>query len=72
MDISTSALIAGGLVSTVGFSLLLYGKKQARLPHLVAGMLMLVLPMVVPGAMWIAASGLACLAGLWLAVRHGH
>lgn len=69
---STSALITGALISTVGFSLFLYGRKQARLPHLVAGMLMLVLPLVVPGALWIAASGLACIAGFWLAVHHGH
>jgi hypothetical protein len=47
MDLDLSTLIAGCLVSTVGFSVFLYGKKQARLPQLVAGSVMMLLPLVV-------------------------
>ena len=72
MDISLPALFAGMLFSTVGFSLFLYGKKQGRAPQLVAGLLLMVLPMLVPGALWITLSSCASIAGLWLVVRAGH
>ena len=71
MDISIGALVAGFLVSTIGFSLLLYGKKQARIPQLIVGCLMLVAPFVVPGALWISVAGVAAIGGLWFAVRMG-
>lgn len=69
MDIPTGTIVAGFLVSTVGFSLFLYGKKQARLPQLVAGGLMMLLPFVLPGALWMSVAGAATVGGMWLAVR---
>ena len=72
MDISLPALFAGMVFSTVGFSLFLYGRKQGRAPQLIAGILLMVLPMLVPGALWITISSSAAIAGLWLAVRAGH
>lgn len=67
-----AALLAGFVVSTIGFSLFLYGKKQARPPQLVAGLLMMLVPFAVPGAVWIYVSGAALGAGTWAAVRAGH
>jgi hypothetical protein len=69
MDIPIAVLVTGFLFSTVGFSLFLYGKKQARPPQLVAGGLMMLLPFVVPGALWITATELSSLGALWLALR---
>lgn len=71
MDLSAPALVAGLVFSTIGFSLFLYGKKQMRLPQLVGGLAMSVLPMVVPGALWITVTGLLAMAGTWFAVRAG-
>lgn len=72
MDIPISALVAGFLVSTVGFSFFLYGKKQARVPQLVLGVLLMLLPFVVPSALGITAIALAAIGGLWLMVQAGH
>ena len=71
MDIPTSSIVAGFLVSTVGFSLFLYGKKQTRLPQLVAGVLMMLLPFVLQDALWMSLVGAASIAGVWAAVRVG-
>lgn len=71
-DLSTSVLIASFVTGTIGFSLFLYGKKQARIPQLVSGLLMMALPLLVPGAsgIWIGAAALC--AGSWVAVRAGY
>ena len=69
MDIPIAVLVTGLVFSTVGFSLFLYGKKQARLPQLVAGGLMMLLPCVVPGALWITVTEFSSLGALWLALR---
>lgn len=71
MDIPTGTIVAGFLVSTVGFALFLYGKKQARLPQLVTGGLLMLLPFVLSGAAWMSIAGAASVAGMWFAVRAG-
>jgi len=64
-------LFAGFLVSTVGFGLFLYGKKQARIPQLVAGIAMMVYPGFIASPMIILALGGALIGGVWFAVRAG-
>ena len=61
------SLIAGG----AGFVLLVYGKKQGRMPHLVAGLALMVYPYFVESAFATVLVGLAIGVGLWLAVRQG-
>ena len=61
------SLITGG----ARFVLLVYGKKQARLPYVVAGLVYLVYPYFVESAIAILAIGTAVAIGLWLAVRAG-
>ena len=61
------SLITGG----AGFVLLVYGKKQARLPYVVAGLVYLVYPYFVESAIAILAIATAVAIGLWLAVRAG-
>lgn len=70
LDVPT--LLAGFAVSTVGFSVFLYGKKQARLPQLVAGLVMMIVPFVLPGAGWIAIGGALVAGATWFAVRAGY
>ncbi len=67
----TQAIIAGFIVSTVGFSVFLFGKKQKRPPQLIVGILLMAAPFVVPDPLWdyLAAAGL--LVGMQFAIRAG-
>jgi hypothetical protein len=72
MDFDGSTLIAGLFGSGVGFVLFSYGKKMNRFPHLAIGLVLLVAPYFLPGALSIllVTSGLVGL--LWLGVRLGY
>ncbi|HLQ38835.1 MAG TPA: hypothetical protein VK348_13585 [Planctomycetota bacterium] len=72
MDFDPATLFTGLLVSSVGFSLLLYGKKQGRVPQLIVGGLLTVVPLVVSNPWLLAGGAVLVIAGLWLAVRAGH
>jgi hypothetical protein len=69
MDIPFATIFTGFLVSTVGFSLALYGKKQLRVPQLVAGGLLMLLPFVLPDAVWMSLAAAGVVAAMWLTVR---
>jgi len=71
VDLSAGSLFAGLLVSTVGTGLFLYGKKSLRPPHLVSGLVLMALPLVVPGAALALGLAGALVFGLWAAVRMG-
>jgi hypothetical protein len=71
MEISAGALFAMLVISSVGFSFFLYGKKQARIPQLVTGMLLMVCPYFVGDALWMSVVAAVLLAGLWFACRSG-
>jgi hypothetical protein len=60
-------LVLGGL----GFVLFTYGRKQQRIPQLVAGLLFMVYPMFVSGVIGLLVVGCLLGGGLWLAVRLG-
>ena len=68
MELSTGHLVASFVVSTVGFSLFLYGKKQQRLPQLCGGLIMMGCPFFASVA-WIYGIGAATIAGIWVASR---
>ena len=57
------------LVGSVGMGLFVYGKKQRRGSHLVAGILLMVYPYFLPSAGWILVSG-AALVGLLYAATY--
>ena len=61
------SLITGG----IGFVLLVYGKKQGRWPHLVAGLALMAYPYLVSGIVADLGVGIAIGVALWLAVRQG-
>ena len=62
------SLIPGG----IGFVLFVYGKKQQRYPHLVAGIAMMVYPYFPPTATSMTVGGVLICAALWVAVRLGY
>ncbi len=61
------SLIPGG----IGFVLFVYGKKQGRMPHLVAGLVFMVYPYFATTTMSLLGVGAALGGALWLAVRAG-
>lgn len=71
MELSAGFLCAMLVVSSVGFSFLLYGKKQMRIPQLVAGIVLIALPYLVGDALWMTGMAAILLAGLWFACRAG-
>ena len=48
MNIDSTWLFLSLIPSGIGFVLIVYGKKQGRWPHLVAGLLLSVYPYVAP------------------------
>jgi hypothetical protein len=61
------SLIPGGL----GLVLVVYGKRQQRWPHLVAGLLFMVYPYFTTDLVWLVATGATIGLLLWYVVRLG-
>jgi hypothetical protein len=57
--------------SGLGLVLFVYGRKQHRWPHIVAGLLFMTYPYVTPGITSLLAVGVALGAGLWYVVQQG-
>ena len=68
---TTASLFVSLLISAVGLGFTSYGKKMARLPQLVVGLVMLVYPYFVPAIVPMVIVAAALLAGLWIAVLRG-
>lgn len=58
-------------VGLVGFAIFIYGKRQGRLPHLLAGVLLMAYPYFVDNAAISGGIGVAIVLALWGAVRLG-
>jgi predicted phage tail protein len=71
MGTSGNQLLASLPVSGIGFVLLVYGRKQARLPQLVTGLALMVFPYFVPSALVTLAVAGGLLLALGVLVRLG-
>jgi hypothetical protein len=71
MDFDPTGFIVSLIPSGAGFVLLVYGKKQQRWPHMVAGLLLMVYPYFTTDLVWLIAIGAAIGVLLWWAVRAG-
>jgi hypothetical protein len=71
VNLDASTLIAGFVVSGVGFVLFSYGRKQGRVPHIVAGLVLMIFPYFVPGVWLMFGIGALLCALLYLATRAG-
>jgi hypothetical protein len=71
MNFSGSWLLTSLLVGSVGAGFFLYGKKQARLPQLAAGILIVIDSTIVASPLWMFLAAGAVLGALWFAVRAG-
>ena len=72
ISLDPASIFLSLIVSGVGFVLFVYGRKQERWPQLVAGLVLMVYPYFVGGALPMLAVGAAIVGGVWLAVRNGY
>jgi len=66
-----NAFLLSFVLGFVGLGLLIYGKKQSRMPQLVAGLLFMVYPYFTPDVTSMLIVGAVLGAGLWMAIRMG-
>jgi hypothetical protein len=71
MSFDANSLLLSLLFSSVGFVFFAYGKKQARIPQMVAGVLLMVYPYFVSNLIAMSVVGVMIIALTWLAVRLG-
>ena len=71
MSLDPAWLLLSLIPSGVGFVLFVYGKKQGRWPHLVAGAALSVYPFATTTVTALVAIGLFIVVGLWFAIRLG-
>ena len=71
MNLSPGWIVASLLISAVGFILLNYGRKFARVPQILVGLAMLIYPYFVPGVLANVLVAVGLCAVLWVAVRLG-
>ncbi|HZE98790.1 MAG TPA: hypothetical protein VE981_17395 [Planctomycetota bacterium] len=60
------------LVGAIGAGLFIYGKKQGRLPQMLAGITLSIYPYFVPNAWVMLGIAVVIVAGVWIAVRRGY
>ena len=71
MNLDPTWLFLSLIPGAVGFVLMVYGKKQGRWPHLVAGLALIVYPYLATTLFTLVTIGLLIGAGLWSAIRLG-
>lgn len=71
MDFGPSSLIASLVVSSIGFVVFVYGKRQQRVPQVVVGLALMGFPYLVPSVAFMGPIAAVLLIGLWLATRFG-
>lgn len=63
-----SFFVVGFLVSSLGFVLLSYGHKLKRPPQLIAGVLLLIVPYLVPTVVWMLVGTVVVVTAMWVAL----
>jgi hypothetical protein len=71
MDLSPTNLFASMFIGAVGFVLYRYGRKQERVPQVVAGIALMVYPYFVVSIGWMLVVGAAIVVALVGAIRAG-
>lgn len=71
IDFDPSVLLVGLVVGSIGFVVFVYGKRQARVPHMVVGLALMAYPYFVGNPLVAGGIAVALLAALGGAVRLG-
>ena len=72
MNLDAGTLVAGFLVSGVGFVFFSYGRKMGRPPHVITGLVLMIFPYFIPGVLLMFGIGALICALLYLATRAGY
>ena len=70
MQLTLPWLFATMIASSVGFGVFTYGRKQLRVPQLVVGLVLMILPGFL-GTGWVWATLALALGALWIGTRAG-
>jgi hypothetical protein len=71
VDLDANAILASIMIGTVGLGVFIYGKRQSRLPHMIAGVGLMAYPYFVSNVLLMAGIAMVALVALWLVVRLG-
>ena len=71
VDFDANALFASFIVGGIGFVAFVYGKKQGRVPQMLAGLILMVFPYFVSNLALMGGIAATVLGLLWLVVRLG-
>jgi hypothetical protein len=71
VDLDPTSLFVNLMVSIVGLAIFTYGKKQKRVPQLVAGLLLMVYPYFISNVLVMTGVGVGIIGLLFAAVRYG-
>lgn len=72
MSFDANVLLAGLLVSSIGFVLFMYGKRMGRAPQLATGLVLMIFPYFVSSVPWMLGLTTVLLGLFWLAMRLGY
>ena len=72
MNLDAGSLVAGFVVSGVGFVFFSYGRKMGRSPHVITGLVLMIFPYFIPGVLLMFGIGALICALLYLATRAGY
>jgi hypothetical protein len=72
VDLNASSLIAGFVVSGLGFVVFSYGRKMQRFPQLAIGLILMVFPYFVSSVLLMLGIAAALCGLLYLATRAGY
>jgi hypothetical protein len=71
VDLDLNTVLLGGFISLIGAALLMYGRKEVRIPHIVVGLILIVYPYFVGNLVATVAIAAALVGGLALASKLG-
>jgi len=71
MSFEPASLVVSFIFGSIGFVGFVYGKRMKRLPHMVAGALLMIYPFFIPNVFVMAGIGVALVVLWFLAVRFG-
>jgi hypothetical protein len=72
VNLDAGSLIAGLVVSGVGYVFFSYGRKMSRTPHVIIGLIMMVFPYFIPGVIAMFAIAALLCGLLYVATRAGY
>jgi hypothetical protein len=72
VNLDAGSLVAGFVVSGVGYVLFKYGRKMERIPHVLTGIVLIVFPYFIPGVLLMFGIAALICALLYVATRAGY